>query len=118
MIRPAKNRVLMRIVLKLSPAISYCMVSVYARQQQSQFCDAATCDHCEPAIRGARLRSVNDVDSTVKAAVNRRAPKCLRAIIECRRVAMVLVWAHLRRGQRESLWGVALCAQAKYYRGP
>ena len=93
----------MRIVLKLSPAISYCMVSVYARQQQSQFCDAATCDHCEREIRGEHLRSVNDVDSTVKAAVNRRAPKCLRAIIECRRVAMDLDLAHLRRAQRERL---------------
>src|SRR6202046_1170759 len=106
MIRPAKNRVLMRIVLKLSPAISYCMVAVYARQQQSQFCEAPTCAHCEPAIRGARLRSVNDVDSTVKAAVNRRAPKCLRAIIECRRVAVDL--AHLRRARRGRLLGVWL----------
>src|SRR5580698_1587656 len=53
MIRPAKNRVLMRIVLKLSPAISYCIVLLYARQQQRQ----------HPQFRNAAIRD--------RAATNR-----------------------------------------------
>src|ERR1700722_12586362 len=93
MIRPAKNKVLMRIVLKLSPAISYCMVLVYARQQQRQqpcscsvaignvgvcaisegiACAIRDCTVC--AIGGEDLRSISNVAA--------------RSITGCRRVAL------------------------------
>src|ERR1700677_458422 len=102
MIRPAKNRVLMRIVLKLSPAISYCMVFVYARQQQQpQICNPVSRDRWVPAIRDAPLPSVNDVDSTVKGAQGRRTSKCSRSVMECRRVAMDWDSARLPRAQLE-----------------